>query len=366
MSQPSSKGPAGSAVMAGARYRADDLEALACGLLQRAGMPREKAGDVAEVLVEGDLFGKSTHGLALLPLYLRDIEAGGMTLAGEPEVLSDFGACLNWDGRKLPGPWLLRRATAEAISRAKRFGMGAVAIQRSHHTACLGAYLQPAVDAGCLMLLTLTDPGHSSVAPFGGVTPVLTSNPIAFGAPAQDAPILIDMSTALMTNGGVAAFRQRGEALPHPFLMDSRGQLTTDPNVITADPPGTILPLGGLEAGHKGFSIGLIVELLTGCLSGRGRAEGSDGWSAAVFILVIDPAAFGGADDFRRQVEVLTGLCRASRTRPGFDHVSLPGAQALARSERQRRDGVLLSAGIVAGLAESAGRLGLVMPDTVT
>jgi LDH2 family malate/lactate/ureidoglycolate dehydrogenase len=347
------------------RYRAEDLQALARALLERAGTPAEKARDVAEILLEGDLLGKSTHGLALLPLYLREIEAKGMAIVGEPEVLNDFGACVNWDGRKLPGPWLLRRATTEAIGRAKRFGMGAIAIQRSHHTACLGAYLQPAVDAGCMMLLTLTDPGHRSVAPFGGVTPVLTSNPIAFGAPTPDAPILIDMSTALMTNAGVAAYRQRGEALPHPFLMDAHGQVSTDPNIIAAEPPGSILPLGGLEAGHKGFSIGLMVELLTGCLSGRGRAEGGDGWSAAVFILVIDPAAFGGADDFNRQVKALAGLCRGSRPRPGFDHVDLPGAHALARRETQRRDGVQLSSGIVAGLAESAGRFGLAMPAAV-
>ena len=351
---------------ADARYRAEDLEALARALLERAGMPPEKARDVAEILLEGDLLGKSTHGLTLLALYLREIETKGMATAGDPDVLNDFCACLNWDGRKLPGPWLLRRATTEAIGRAKRFGLGAIAIQRSHHTACLGAYLQPAVDAGCMMLLTLTDPGHRSVAPFGGVTPVLTSNPLAFGAPAPDAPILIDMSTALMTNAGVAAYRQRGEALPHPFLLDAEGRLSTDPNVIAAEPPGSILPLGGLEAGHKGFSIGLMVELLTGCLSGRGRAEGGDGWSAAVFILVIDPRAFGGADDFDRQVEALARLCRGSRPRPGFDHVDLPGAPAFARRERQRRDGVQLSTGIVAGLVESASRFGLTMPSTMS
>lgn len=360
------KAPARVGAAAGKRYHAEELEALARALFERAGMPSDMAGDVAAVLVEGDLLGKSTHGLALLPLYLREVEAGGMTIVGEPDIASDFGACLTWDGRKLPGPWLLRRATAEAISRAKRFGMGAVAIQRSHHTACLGAYLQSAIDAGCMMLLTLTDPGHRSVAPFGGVTPVLTSNPIAFGAPAPDAPILIDMSTALMTNGGVAAYRQRGETLPYLFLMDAQGQPSADPNVIVADPPGTILPLGGLEAGHKGFSIGLMVELLTGCLSGRGRAEGGDGWSAAVFILVVDPAAFGRTEDFQRQVEALVSLCRTADPRPGFDHVDLPGARALARRDRQRNHGVLLSAGILAGLAESAKRFGLSMPEAIT
>jgi L-lactate dehydrogenase len=313
--------------------------------------------------VEGDCLGKSTHGLALLPLYLREIENGGMACAGEPETVNDLGACLTWDGRKLPGPWLLRRAVEVAMARTRRFGMGAVAIQRSHHTACLGAYLKPAVDAGYMMLLTLTDPGHRSVAPFGGVTPVLTSNPIAFGAPAPGGPVMVDMSTALMTNGGVAAYRQRGEQLPHPFLMDHQGQPSTDPDIIAADPPGTILPLGGLEAGHKGFSLGLIVELLTGCLSGRGRADATDGWSAAVFVLVIDPAAFGGADAFRRQVESLAGMCHASETRQGFERVDLPGANALLRRSRQLRDGVHLSAGIIASMADCARRFDVPMPS---
>lgn len=349
-----------------ARYRAADLEACARAMLERAGLAPDRAADVAAVLVEGDCLGKPTHGLALLPLYLRELETGGMAAQGEPEVVNDLGACLTWDGRKLPGPWLLRRATAEAIARAGRLGMGAVCIQRSHHTACLGAYLSAATEAGYMMLLTLTDPAHRSVAPFGGVTPVLTSNPIAFGAPAPGGPVMVDMSTSLMTNGGVAAYRQRGEALPHPVLMDHRGQPSTDPNLIAADPPGTILPLGGLEAGHKGFSIGLIVELLTGCLSGRGRADASDGWSAAVFLLVIDPAAFGGADAFQRQVQALAGMCRASETRPGFDRVDLPGANALERRQRQLRDGVLLSADIVAGLAEWAARFGLSLPGPLS
>ncbi|MGU3493984.1 Ldh family oxidoreductase [Xanthobacteraceae bacterium A53D] len=347
------------------RFDAGALTAFARAVLARGGLPEDRAAQVAEVLVEGDLLGKSTHGLALLPLYLREMENGGMTLSGQPEILSDFGACLNWDGRKLPGPWLLRQATEEAIRRAQSFGMGAVAIQRSAHTACLGAYLRPAVDAGCMMLLTLTDPSHKAVAPFGGVTPALTSNPIAFGAPAPDGPILIDMSTALVTNATVAAHRQRGELLPRPELLDGDGNPTTDPAVIGADPPGSILPLGGLEAGHKGFSIGLMVELLSGCLSGRGRSQGKDGWSAAVFILVIDPRAFSGAENFEREVKALVDLCHASRPRPGFTQVDMPGARALARRAEQIRQGVKLSPAIIAGLADSGRRHGIEIPTSM-
>lgn len=345
-----------------ALYDATALTGFARALLGGAGMPADKAADVAEVLVEGDCLGKTTHGLALLPHYLREIESGGMRLDGDPAVVSDLGACLTWDGRKLPGPWLMRRAVDEAVGRAGRLGLGAVAMQRSHHTACLGAYLRRATDRGVLLLVALTDPAHASVAPFGGITPVLTSNPIAFGAPMEGDPVLVDMATAMLTNGTVAEHRRRGEPLPAPDLLDNQGRPSTDPNVIAATPPGSILPLGGLAAGHKGFALGLMVELLSGCLSGHGRASPSEGWSAAVLLLAIDPAAFGGREEYRRQVDRLAEACRASAPRPGFDRVVLPGEAAQQRRRQRLRDGVPVSAELMADLAARAARAGIAVP----
>jgi L-lactate dehydrogenase len=348
-----------------ARFRFEDLLAYADALLTRSGMPADKAADVALVLVEGQAMGKTTHGLALLPAYLREIESGGMALEGEPEVVHDRGPCLTWDGRKLPGPWLTLRAVDEAAARAKQFGIGAVCVQRSHHAACLGAYLKRATDRGVMLLLTLTDPGYSSVAPFGGVAPVITSNPIAFGAPTGGLPILVDTSTAIMTNAVAVGYRQRGEPLPYPDLLDNQGRPTTDPSVLSSDPPGTILPLGGVRNGHKGAAIGLIVELLTGCLSGFGRAEPHQGWSAALFLLALDPAAFGGEDAYMRQVDHLAEACRQSGPRPGFDSVRLPGEQALALYERQKREGVAVARSLAGDMGAWADKLGVAAPAEV-
>ena len=344
------------------RLRFEDLLTFASDLLVRSGMPRDKAGDVAAILVEGQAMGKTTHGLALLPAYLREIEDGGMALEGGPEVIQDRGPCLTWDGRKLPGPWLTLRALDEAMARAKTFGIGAVCVQRSHHAACLGAYLKRATDQGLMLLLTLTDPGFSSVAPFGGIAPVLTSNPIAFGAPTSGPPILVDTSTAIMTNAVAAGYRQRGEPLPYPDLLDNQGHPTTDPAALATTPPGTILPLGGVRNGHKGASIGLVVELLTGCLSGFGRAEPHQGWSAALLLLAIDPAAFGGDEAYSRQVDHLVEACHDAGPRPGFDSVRLPGEQALILAERQRREGVAVSGRIVEDLVAWAQKLGVDPP----
>ena len=344
------------------RYARDVLLGFARTLLVRAAMPADKAEAVADILVEGELFGRSTHGLALLAPYLQEIESGGMRVDGEPETVADFAACLAWNGRKLPGPWLIRRAMDEAMARAARFGMAAVTIQRSHHTASLGAYLPRATARGYLMLLTLTDPGFSSVAPHGGTLPVLTSNPIAFGAPTADGPILVDISTSMVTNGMVAKHRREGRRFEQPWLLDADGRPSTDPEAIFTDPPGSVLPLGGLDAGHKGYGIGMMVELLTGCLSGHGRAEPGEGWSAAVFLLVVDPAAFGSTEAYLRQVEALAAACHGSPARPGFDRVRLPGEAGAERRAAQLRDGMALDPAILTALAPWAEKLGVPLP----
>jgi L-lactate dehydrogenase len=100
-----------------ARYHATELLTFAAALLERAGLPGDRARVVAEVLVEGDLLGHTTHGLVLLPPYLTHLQDGGMARTGEPAVLADLGAAVTWDGKRLPGPWLVKRAIAEARDR---------------------------------------------------------------------------------------------------------------------------------------------------------------------------------------------------------------------------------------------------------
>jgi L-lactate dehydrogenase len=348
-----------------ARYRALDLQNLAQSLFHAAGMPTAMARDVADIVLEGELMGKFTHGYSLVPRYVREIETGGMVVTGEPEVLHDMGATLAWDGRKMPGPWLVLRAMDEAIARAKKFGMGAVTIQRSHHLASLGAYLKRATDQGYLIFLTLTDAGHSGVAPYGGITPVLTSNPIAFGAPTGGIPMLMDTTTSLQSNGMVALYHQRGERLPHEDLMDNRGRPTTDPGVTATDPKGSILPLGGMKDGHKGSSISLMVEFLTGCLSGRGRDEPFEGWSAASFLLILDPAFFGGREAYLKQAKKLADMVHSSLPRDGFDKVRLPGENGLERRAERIRDGVPLPQDLIADLEIQTLQYGVVMPAPV-
>src|SRR5271167_1836357 len=130
------------------RYDSRALTEFASALLTRAGLELDMAAAVAEILVEGDLLGHTTHGLQLLPLYLAEIEGGRMTCSGTPQVVADFPAAVTWDGMRLPGQWLTLQAINLAVGRAKTFGTCTVVIKRSHHIGCLAAYLKRVADQG--------------------------------------------------------------------------------------------------------------------------------------------------------------------------------------------------------------------------
>src|SRR5262249_21717733 len=252
-----------------------------------------KPATIAEGLVEADLLGHSTHGLQLAAAYLGELAAGTMTPRGEPEVVADRGGAVTWDGRRLPGLWLTAQAVDLAMERAASHGVVPVVIRRSHHIGCLSSFLQRATDRGLMVTIASSDPGDASVAPFGGRKAVFTPDPIAFGIPTDGDPILVDISASITTNGMTNRLRREGRRSPGAGAIDSAGGETADPAVLSTDPPGTILPIGGTVYGHKGYGLALTIEALTQGLGGFGRADAPGGWGASVFVQVIDPAAFG-------------------------------------------------------------------------
>lgn len=346
------------------RFDATHLRNFAHALLCSAGLPSDRAADVAEVLLEGDLLGHTTHGLALLALYLDELEKGRMAARGEPAVVADSGAALTWDGGYLPGPWLVRSAIHEAQRRLAQHPLVAVVIRRSHHIACLQAFLKPATDAGHFILLATSDPANRCVAPHGGVDGCYTPNPIAAGIPTGQGPLLIDISMSTTALGQVLRADRMGQRLPGNWVIARDGNTSDDPAVVTGG-QGALLPLGGAELGYKGFALALIVEALTNALGGHGRADKIARWSNSVFLLVIDPARFGGIDAFRRETEFLAQACRASAVPPGAPPVRLPGDGALARRAEQLAHGVRLHPEIMPALVPCARKFGVSAPSAL-
>ncbi len=342
-----------------ARYPAPALIAFARALLEKSGLDGDKAQTVAEILVEGDLLGHQTHGLQLLPGYLADLEKGGMTKTGEPRVIADFSAAITWDGLRLPGPWLTVRAIDLAMARAKMNGTCTVVIRRSHHIACLAAYLKRVADLGYFIILTCSDPTVQSVAPHGGRRAVMTPNPIAAAWPTHGDPVILDVSMSITTNGLSNRLHQEGKKFPGPWAVDNRGEISDDPAVLFSAPAGALLPSGGADHGHKGYALGLLVETLTGALAGHGRADPKEGWTSTTCVQVFHPALFGGQDDFLRQTEWLATACRETSPRAGFERVRLPGESGLRRREAQLAHGVELYPGIMPALIPWAAKFGV-------
>jgi L-lactate dehydrogenase len=348
-----------------ARHDADALAEWAQALLVAAGLDGPLAADVSEVLVEGDLLGHDTHGLALLPGYLGEIDKGSMSARGTHDVIAERTVAATWDGRRLPGPSLVRRALDWAAPRAREHGCATVAIRRSHHIACLAAYLEAPARAGLLVEIYSSDPAVASVAPFGGTQAVFTPDPMAVGIPTSGDPILIDVSASITTNGMSNRLKAAGRRGAHAWWLDALGQPTDDPAVLFARPPGTILPLGGLDAGHKGYGLALAIESFTGGLAGFGRADVPEGWGATVCVRVTDPDAFGGLAAFTWQTDWIVQACRASAPRDPAQPVRLPGEHALARKRDARSRGVALHPSVLPAIEPWARRMGVPAPQPI-
>ena len=343
------------------RYEVAALRAFAERLFTAAGLAPGHAAPVAWYLVEADLMGHDTHGLALAAWYLAHIEDGTVTCDGDPETVSDKGAAVAWAGRRLPGAFLATRALDLAVERAATYGTCTVNVGNAHHIGALAAYLHRATDRGLMVSIASSSPSGAQVAPFGGLKGVFTPNPVAHGIPTPQGPILIDISASITTFNMAQRLIREGRAYPADWVMTADGDPSRDPADLTRG--GTLLPTGGLDHGQKGYGMALQVEALTQGLAGYGRADAPKGTNSAFTVQVWDPAAFGGTQAFLRQTGWLSDACHASPPRDPARPVRLPGEAALARRDRALSEGVALYPTIMDTLAGPVAKLGLALPQ---
>ena len=355
-----------SALKGSAAYAVSDLQAFAVQLYTAAGMAAHMAQSIARLQVLTDAMGRMTHGLAMAPLYLKEIEKGTMSTSGQPEVVRDHEVSSVWDGGYLPGLWLMEEAIKTAMPRASRHGMSAIAIRRTHHIGCLAALVKQAADQGYVALIANSDPAGQRVAPFGGTEALFTPNPMAVGYPGQEHPVLVDMCASITTTSMTREKHAAGELFEHAWLLDAQGVPTRDPSVLEhADPRGSLQLLGGQEYGHKGFGLALMIEALSQGLSGHGRKDAPRRWGGNVFLQVIDPEAFAGRDAFAEQMDHLSQRCRENRPIDAQRPVRLPGDQA-ARGITQAADqGIRYPSATWGALQSAAEQWGVPLPAPV-
>jgi LDH2 family malate/lactate/ureidoglycolate dehydrogenase len=318
--------------------------------------PSDLAALMADSLVGSSLTGHDSHGVTLLPGYAAAIRAGSIKPAARPTLEPATGmlATLSIDGAFGWGPVAAHFATEQVIARAQQFGVAAAVVRRCHHIGRVGQYGER-MAAQNLIGIAMCNSG-SGVAPFGGVKPMLGTNPIVIAVPRQgdQPPVLFDGSTSVVAGNKVRVQHDKRQPTPPGWIIDRDGQPTTNPQDFFDG--GALLPLGG----HKGYALGVMVELLGGILSGTSASFLPDfGATNGVLVMALRPDAFIPLDDYLVQVE---RACAALKATPSSDPsrpVLLPGEpEQNARRERMA-NGIPMPEAAWLAMQELAASLGI-------
>lgn len=184
--------------------------------------------------------------------------------------------------------------------------------------------------------------GGTCVAPHGGVEGRLSTNPIACAVPIErQDPIVLDMSTSVVASGKIRVKQHRNEALPHGWLIDAEGESTTNADDFYDVPSAALLPFGGAVSAHKGFGLGVIVDLLSGALTGAGCSQGEDARVGnGLFVMVMNVASFRGFRGFSAEIERFISYLKSAKRAPGVDVIRVPGERGWEEQRRRERDGI--------------------------
>jgi LDH2 family malate/lactate/ureidoglycolate dehydrogenase len=330
----------------------DRLRAFVSRLLESLGAPVDDAGIVAACLVEADLEGQASHGTVRLPLYARRVRAGLIAAVPEMRVAGEKAGVALLDAGNALGPVAGSRAMRIAVDKARNAGVGVCAVRGSNHLGALSFYVRIATEGGMVGLALSNTP--PAMAPPGGRTAYLGTNPIAAGVPTSGPPVVVDMATTQVARGSVLKASRLGEQIPAGWAADVEGRATTDPQAALA---GSLAPLGG----PKGFALALLVEVLAAVLPGAavgpevaGTFVDSDRPSnVGHFFLALDPEAFGPG--FAQRMDQLAAALRAIEPVDAARPVRLPGDRRLTERNARDESGVEVSEQLIAELREIAG-----------
>ncbi len=340
---------------------AEPLSRFVAALYEAAGLPAPDAALVADTLVQADLWGHSSHGVMRAPWYLARLASGTMTPRTAPAVLVDGGAIAVWDGRDGVGQVIAARAMEEAVARARRHGVGILSIRDSNHHGALGYFTRMAAAQGCIGMLVAN--GSPAMAPWGGRAKAVGTNPWSIAAPAgRHAPLMLDIANTAVARGKIFLARQKGAPIPEGWALDAEGHATTDPVAALS---GVLLPM----AGHKGYAIATMMDVLAGALSGSGMLTEVAGPYQAErrsrsghFVMALDIAAFGPLPAFEARIERMIAELKAVPLAAGAEEHPYPGELEARNDARHRRDGLDLPAAIRADLMTAARGLGVAPP----
>lgn len=327
-------------------------------------MSESDARTGADALATTDAWGVFTHGTKSLAGYLRRLKAGGIKPRGQPRILGQGGAWALIDGDSALGLVTSVFAMETAIAKARAQGIAYVGVRNSCHFGAAGYYAWLAAQAGLIGIAMAND--IPSVAAPGSRGAITGSNPLAYAVPAGNRrPMLLDISTATVAGGKVYAARTRGEPIPPGWIIDGEGRPTTDPSSFPRR--GALLPM----AGHKGYGLSLLIETLSGILSGAAFTWGVRSWvgddpalptlHGAAFV-AIDVQCLAPPEEFARKIQALIDEIHRAPRADGVERLLVPGELEWERYEQALQEGIPLPPDVTESLARAAELAGFSPP----
>jgi LDH2 family malate/lactate/ureidoglycolate dehydrogenase len=321
--------------------------------LADAGVPAPVCAIEAEVMVEADMFGVPSHGVRMFPGLVQGIRDGRVTAAPQIKIIRERPATCVLDGDNGPGRYVSVQAMRHAVERARQLGIGACLATRVTHWGRAHAYAFRAAQSGMIGICTTN--AIPNMLAWGSTKPLLGNNPLAIAVPHGVEPIVFDMAMSQAAVGKIATFMREGKKVPANWGLDATGRPCDDPAVIMAG--GKVLPFGD----HKGAGLALMMELLTGALSGgllscetaQADPTGLDPGSSKLF-LALDISAFVDAERFGQRVEDL--IAWLHQAEPGLT-ITLPGERGWQARQQNLAEGIPIHTEIVAQLEAIGVRL---------
>jgi L-2-hydroxycarboxylate dehydrogenase (NAD+) len=350
--------------MAGTTVAFDRLKAFIHEALTRLGLPEQDALTVAALMARADLQGSDGHGVSRLPQYARRIRAGGFNVRPNIRVVRELASTALVNGDNGMGHLVMSRAAEIAIAKARTTGIGWVNAQFSNHAGPASLYAtMPLAHDMIGLYFAVGNANH--LPPWGGLDMLLSTNPIAAAIPAgREKPVVLDMATTVAAYGKVKTKALRGETMPEGWMIDRSGKPLTDP---ARAEEGMLLPLGGMEAGYKGYGLAMIIGLLAGTLGGAAMGrdvidfnhDDDSVTNTGQAIAAIDIAAFGDPAIFKAAVDALVRDFRSSKRMPGVDRIAVPGERSEETRIARARDGIPIAPALKRNLDRLAGELGI-------
>jgi uncharacterized oxidoreductase len=310
-------------------------------------------------LVRANLAGHDSHGVGMIPTYVRHLLEGKLIPNQTAETVLDAGALLVIDARRGVGQRMTADAVRRAIARAKELGACVLALRNSSHVGRIGTYGEQAARAGCAFtaFVNVADIAGAA-APFASADALLGTNPFCTAVPGTDGPsIMLDMATTTIAAGKARVAFNKGTTVPDGSLIDPDGNPTNDPTGFMRDRKGALLTFGR----HKGSGLAIMCEVMAAAVGGGYRSDEPASGAAlnSMLATVIDVSRLGDPAAINAAVETTKARIRSSRVAPGFDEILLPGEPEKRSTAARERDGIAVDDTTWRDICAAAATLGI-------